>query len=63
MLGESFQSALPEAMYVYPAVKETPIPESWAKFAQPARSNLGDANMVAKFRERWLKDWSDVFDN
>jgi thiamine transport system substrate-binding protein len=63
MLGESFQSALPEAMYVYPAVKETPIPESWAKFAQPARSNLGDANMVAKFRERWLQDWSDVFDN
>jgi thiamine transport system substrate-binding protein len=63
MLSEPFQSALPEAMYVYPSVKETPIPETWAMYALPARSNLGDANMVAKFRERWLKDWSDVFDN
>jgi len=63
MLGESFQASLPEAMYVYPSVKETPIPETWAQFALPARSNLGDAGMVAKFRERWLKDWSDVFDN
>jgi thiamine transport system substrate-binding protein len=63
MLSEAFQSALPEAMYVYPAVAGTPIPESWATFALPARSNLGDASMLAKFGERWLKDWSDVFDN
>lgn len=63
MLGPSFQASLPEAMYVYPSVDSTPIPESWAKFALPARSNLGDAMMLAKLRDRWLKDWSDVFDN
>jgi thiamine transport system substrate-binding protein len=63
MLGESFQASLPEAMFVYPSVTETTVPDSWAKFALPARLNLGDAMMVAKLRDRWLKDWSDVFDN
>jgi thiamine transport system substrate-binding protein len=63
MLGESFQASLPEAMFVYPSVTETTVPDSWAKYALPARSNLGDAMMVAKLRDRWLKDWSDVFDN
>lgn len=63
MTEESFQSSVPEAMYVYPAKEGSAVPENWAKFALPARSNLGDPMMLEKFRPQWLKDWSDVFDN
>jgi len=63
LVSEAFQSSVAESMYVYPAVEGIAIPEDWAKFALPARSILGDPNQLAQNRERWLKDWSDVFDN
>ena len=63
LVSESFQASLPEAMYVYPSVEAVAVPEAWAKFALPARSTLGDAQKLSQNREKWLKDWSDVFDN
>ena len=63
LVSQSFQASLPEAMYVYPAVEGVAVPEAWAKFALPARSTLGDAQKLSQNREKWLKDWSDVFDN
>lgn len=63
LVSDSFQASLPEAMYVYPAVEGVAVPEAWAKFALPARSTLGDAQKLSQNREKWLKDWSDVFDN
>jgi thiamine transport system substrate-binding protein len=63
MLSDDFQHSVPEAMYVYPAVEGTQIPDSWAQHAQGATSTLGDAAEIEANRERWLKDWSDVFDN
>lgn len=61
--SEPFQASVAEAMFVYPAVEGIQVPEAWAKFALPARSTLGDAQTLSENRERWLKDWSDVFDN
>jgi len=63
MLGDDFQRSVPEAMYVYPAISKTEIPESWAKFALPAISTIGDDLDINANRDEWLKDWSDVFDN
>ncbi len=63
MLSDSFQQSLPEAMYVYPVISGTEIPESWARFALPGNSTIGDDLDINGNRERWLKDWSDVFDN
>jgi thiamine transport system substrate-binding protein len=63
MLGDSFQSALPEAMYVYPVISKTEVPDSWAKFALPATSTIGENLDINSNREKWLVDWSDVFDN
>lgn len=63
LVSDAFQASVAEAMYVYPAVEGTKVPQAWAKFALPARSTLGDAAELAQNRERWLKDWSDVFDN
>ena len=63
LVSDSFQRSVPEAMYVYPAVEGTEVPNDWAIFAQSAESVLGDADEIAENRERWLRDWSDVFDN
>ena len=48
-------------MYVYPAVEGTTIPESWAEFATPARSTVGDDLDINANREQWLADWTEVF--
>ena len=63
LLSDSFQRSVPEAMYVYPAISSTEIPESWARFALPAVSTIGEDLDINSNRERWLRDWSDVFDN
>ncbi len=63
LLSDDFQRSVPEAMYVYPAVAGTEVPEAWAKYALPATSTIGDDLDINGNRERWLKDWSDVFDN
>jgi thiamine transport system substrate-binding protein len=69
--SESFQKSVPEAMYVYPASSQfeggdwaaIAVPASWAEFAPPARTTIGgDLDFVTN-RERWITDWSDVFDN
>lgn len=61
MLADAFQESVPEAMYVYPAVDGTNIPESWAEFATPAQSTVGDTLDINANREQWLADWSEVF--
>lgn len=61
--SEAFQASVAEAMYVYPAVTGVEVPRAWAEHAQPATSVLGEDLDFAANRERWLKDWSDVFDN
>lgn len=60
--GDDFQRSVPEAMYVYPAVEGISVPESWAKFALPATSTLGEDLDVNGNRDTWLADWSEVFD-
>jgi thiamine transport system substrate-binding protein len=57
-----FQASVPEAMYVYPAVPGIEIPESWATFAQPATSTIGENLDINANREQWLGDWSTIFD-
>lgn len=63
LLSDDFQRSVPEAMFVYPAVPGTVVPEAWAKFVLPATSTIGDDLDINGNREQWLKDWSDVFDN
>ena len=61
MLGEQFQESVPEAMYVYPAVEGTDIPQSWSEFATPAQSTVGGDLDIDANREQWLADWNEVF--
>ncbi len=63
LVGPRFQASVPEAMYVYPAVPGTPVPESWAAFAKPATSTIGENLDINSHREKWLENWSEIFDN
>ncbi len=62
MLGNSFQSALPESMYVYPIDKSVKLPEAWEKNAKPATSIVGDKLDISANREKWLADFNWVFE-
>jgi thiamine transport system substrate-binding protein len=57
-----FQAGLPWNMFVYPTAS-VELPAEWVKHAAPARTTLGSELDFAANRERWIKDWSDVFDN
>lgn len=61
LLGDSFQESVPESMYVYPAVFGVAIPGTWAAFATPATSTIGDTLDIDQNRDQWLTDWSDIF--
>ena len=61
LLTPAVQKALPSSMYVYPAVTGTPLPATWRKFApKPAKTWDVDPSDIAKNREEWLQQWSDV---
>jgi thiamine transport system substrate-binding protein len=62
LLSESFQAALPWNMFVYPN-SGVDLPAEFQEFGAPAESVIGDNLDFAANRERWLTDWSDVFDN
>jgi len=61
LLGSKFQSSLPQAMYMYPIVKNTPIPEKWNKFATLATRTYGDTLKIDANRKSWLTQWSAIF--
>jgi thiamine transport system substrate-binding protein len=61
MLGQAFQEALPDAMYVFPVDPSISLPADWAKFAkQPDHPYSVDPDVIAVRRDEWLRDWSDV---
>ena len=62
MLGSSFQTDLPGMMYVYPVVKGTPLPETFAKYTAPVATPLTmPYRYVSANRDRWISQWSALF--
>ncbi|MGY2872965.1 thiamine transport system substrate-binding protein [Marmoricola sp. URHA0025 HA25] len=61
MLGQEFQAALPENMYVYPVDTAVALPADWAKWAptSPDPVEVSPADITAH-RTEWLRDWRDV---
>jgi len=62
MKDKSFQSALPEAMYVYPVDSSVELPSRWAQYAPTAESIIGEKLDIDGKREQWLGDFNWVFD-
>ncbi len=61
MLTDEVQSALPEAMYVFPVMPGATVPEDWASFApQPSDPYEVSPAEITANREQWLTDWTDV---
>jgi thiamine transport system substrate-binding protein len=61
MLADQFQTALPDAMYVYPINKKIALPEAWTEWAPVADKPVGSDLDIAANREKWLKTWSEIF--
>ena len=54
------QKAIPEAMWVYPAVKGTPLPPSFQFAEQPSFSNNPSEVDIQAHRQRWVESWLRV---
>lgn len=61
MLGEEFQSALPENMYMYPVDDSIELPAEWAQYASLSETPLVvDPAKVAEHREQWITEWTQL---
>lgn len=61
MLGDDFQKALPEAMYVFPVNTALPLPAAWQQAAKvPQKPLTVDPAQITKNRDTWLRQWQDV---
>lgn len=61
MLTDEVQSALPEAMYVFPVMPGATVPDDWAEFApQPTDPYEVSPEEISANREQWLTEWTDV---
>ena len=61
LLGDEVQSALPEAMYVFPVSDTATVPDDWSRFAPQPEDPLGVApEDIAAHREAWLTEWTDI---
>ncbi|VEI13536.1 thiamine ABC transporter substrate-binding protein [Trueperella bialowiezensis] len=63
MVGDKFQSEIPETMYMYP-VADVELPAEWATYAaQPKNVIVPDPALVAKNRETWQQQWTELYEN
>lgn len=61
LLSPTVQEALPESMYVFPVVDDTPLPDDWAQHAgRPTDPFEVDPADIEANREDWLVEWNDV---
>jgi thiamine transport system substrate-binding protein len=61
MLSPAVQRALPDAMYVFPVRRGTPLPTAWASFAvQPRHPYVVSPAAISAHRDAWLREWSDL---
>jgi thiamine transport system substrate-binding protein len=61
LLSPAVQKALPDAMYVFPVRRGTPLPPAWARFAvQPRHPFTVGPAAISAHRDAWLREWSDI---
>lgn len=61
MLSHEVQEALPTSMYVFPVVRGTTLPATWAKFAvRPTTTLQVSPSDIDHNRDTWLQQWTDV---
>jgi thiamine transport system substrate-binding protein len=61
MLGERFQAALPESMFVLPVRSGTPLPDAFRRYAvSPAKPLELPTAAIGRNRDRWIDEWTRV---
>ncbi len=60
--ADAFQSSLAWNMFVYP-IADVELPAEFQTTGAPATSTIGENLDIQANRDKWLEDWSDVFDN
>ncbi len=59
MLGSRFQRDLPLSMFVFPAVRDTPLPAVFRKFASvPAHPFTLSPDDIGRHRTTWIEQWT-----
>lgn len=59
LLSPDVQAAIPEEMFMYPAVSDTPLPEEWEQHA-PLADNPIEVSQedIGLNRDEWLREWT-----
>ncbi|MDO5504238.1 MAG: thiamine ABC transporter substrate-binding protein [Actinomycetia bacterium] len=59
LLSPEVQAAIPENMFMYPAVTDTPLPQEWEQFA-PLADNPIEVSQeeIGANRDEWLQQWT-----
>jgi len=61
MLGERFQAALPESMFVLPVRNRTPLPDAFRRYAvSPAHPLELPTAAIGRNRDRWIDEWTQT---
>ena len=61
LVGRSFQTALPDSMYVYPVDDQAALPPLWERWAEPSPDPVEvDPAQIDDSRDEWIRTWSDV---
>ncbi|MBC7309109.1 MAG: thiamine ABC transporter substrate-binding protein [Actinomycetales bacterium] len=59
LLSPEVQAAIPENMYMYPVVADTPLPEEWERFAPLSDHPISvSQEEIGANRDQWIKDWT-----
>ncbi len=58
MLTKPFQSVIPTTNWMYPAVKQIELPESFRIAPMPQKSLMLNYQNIAQHNKKWVKDWT-----
>ena len=62
MLSTVFQEDIPLNMFVFPANPEAELPPEFVEYTElPEQPNALDPQLVEANRERWLREWDNLF--
>ena len=61
VLDESFQSAIPLYMWVFPVSTQAELPQVFVDFAVKAQDPVSvPAEQIEQYREKWIEAWVEV---
>ncbi len=60
MLSPAVQKDIPTQMWVYPAVKDTPLPDVFKFAAQPTKIYALPPDVIDANREKWIEEWTRI---